>query len=338
MRRISWALVISLILTSGYVALWFSAHSKVQSSIQMWKTAEHEAGRLWSCGKQSLGGFPLQMILICDNPTLESFGSSHIRISADSLQLEAHVFSPTRIYFSVQQRLTLGFPSRAVNLSFERLSGFMKWGGSSGRELNIIGENFLLSLDMDNFSETWTGSTLGSIALRLSEPGMPDASSRTLNVALDIKDVRAAARNVLTLNGGPVDGKLVAQVTHWEPAAKGAYALLERWRMDGGLLRIIEADASSNGAGVGLSGSFRLDELRRIDGEGNVKFSDGLILTNALKSFAGGNFNLALDALKPPLASGARPLLAPITLTSGKVYIGPIDTRLRTYPLYGSGS
>lgn len=333
MRRISWAVIILVILTSGYSALWFAAHSKIQSSIHIWKSAEQDVGRVWTCGKESLGGFPLQIVLTCEEPTFENFGARRVRVAADFLQLETHVFSPTKINFLFRQKVSFGFRHQAANLSFERLNGFMKWGRSAAWEIQITGQNFRLSSELDGLQE-WTGSTLGSIALRVSSPGMDNASPRTLNVAADIEDARPTARNVLTVNGGALDGNIFAQLTHWDQAQGSPYAQLGRWRMDGRLLTIVEAGVSSNGSGVGLSGSFRLDELHRIDGKGNVKFSDGLILTNMLKSLSGGNFNLGLDNLKPPIAGGPRLVQAPITLTNGKVYVGPIDTRLRTYPLY----
>jgi len=43
---------------------------------------------------------------------------------------------------------------------------------------------------------------------------------------------------------------------------------------------------------------------------------------------------LLLGAHKPLNTVGYRPLQAHINLTGGKVYVGPIDTRLRLYPLY----
>lgn len=334
MRHISWAFIILLILASGYSALWLAAHSKIQSSIEIWKAAEQDAGRVWTCGKDSLEGFPLQMILTCEKPTFEDLGARRVRVAADLLQVEAHVFSPMQINFSLHQHLSLGSPHQVATLSFEHLSGVAKWGRYSAWELHIAGRHLLLASEPGGFLEEWTGSTLGSIALRLANSNTVDAGPHTLNVTADIKDAQPAARNVLTLSGGAVDGKVVAQLTHAAFAEANAYAHLERWRMDGGVLTIKEADVSSNGSGIAFSGTFRLDELRRVAGKGNVKFSDGLILTNALRSLSRGSFTLGMGAPTTPSVGGARPLQAPINLTDGKVYVGPIDTRLRTYPLY----
>jgi hypothetical protein len=334
MRRISWGFLILLILTSGYSALWCATHSKIQSIIHNWKAAEQHAGRVWTCGKDNLGGFPLQMIFTCEKPSFEDIGTGHVRLAADLLQLEAHIFSPTQINFSVRNHLSLGFPYQAANLSFERLNGFINWGSSSAWEFHITGQNLLLAPEPEGFLYEWTGSTVGSIALRLANSAAADGGPRILNVTVDIQDVRPATRNVLTLNDGAVDGKIVAQLTYPAFSETSTYAKLERWRIDGGLLKIIEADVSSNGSVIGVSGALHLDELRRIAGRGSIKFNDSLILANALKSLSDGNFTLLLGAHKPLNTVGYRPLQAHINLTGGKVYVGPIDTRLRLYPLY----
>ena len=334
MRRISWCFIILLILTSVYSALWSVAHRKIQSTIHNWKVAERYAGRVWSCGKDNLGGFPFQMIFTCEKPSFENLGTGHVRLAADFLQLEAHVFSPTQINFLFRQHLFLGFPHQAANLSFKRLNGFMKWGSSSTWEFNMTGQNLLLAPEPEGFLHNWTGSTLGSITLRLANSETINSGTRILNVMVDVQNMRPAARNVLTLNGGAFDGRVVAQLTHPAFSETSRYAQLERWRMDGGLLKIIEANVSSNGSVIGVAGALHLDELRRIAGKGSIKFSDSLILANALKSLSGGNFTLGLGAPKPLNAHGSRPHQAPINLTGGKVYVGPIDTRLRLYPLY----
>jgi hypothetical protein len=334
MRRISWGFIILLILISVYSALWSAAHRKIQSTIHNWRVAEWYAGRVWSCGKDNLGGFPFQMIFTCEKPSFENLGTGHVRLAADFLQLEAHVFSPTQINFSFRQHLSLGFPNQAANLSFERLNGFMKWGSSSTWQFNMTGQNLLLAPQPEGFLHNWTGSTLASITLRLANSETIDSGTRILNVMVDVQNMRPATRNVLTLNGGAFDGRVVAQLTHPAFSETSRYAQLERWRMDGGLLRIIEADVSSNGSVIGVAGALHLDEFRRIAGKGSIKFSDSLILANALKSLSGGNFTLGLGAPKPLNAHGSRPHQAPINLTGGKVYVGPIDTRLRLYPLY----
>lgn len=333
MRRNSRVGIILILLISAYSALWIAVHVKIRSTILTWKSAELDAGRIWMCGKQSIGGFPLQIVLTCEKPTFEIFGAKPFRITTDLLQLETHVFSPTQINFLIHQNLSLQLPHQTANMSFEQLTGFMKWSHSSAWELQITGQKFVLFSGLVGLRD-WTGSTLGSIVLRISDPGTVNTTPRALNVAADIRDARPAAQNVLTLNGGALDGKLLAQLTHWDLAEKNALVRLERWRMEGGLLLINQADVLSNGSGIGLSGSFRLDDLRRIDGKGTVKFSDGLILTNAVRSLSGGTLNLGFGAPKTANTSRPRPLQAPITLSDGKVYVGPIDTKLRTYPLY----
>lgn len=335
MRRILWSFFGLLILgIGGYSALWFVASGKVISSLQMWKSAERDTGRVWTCGKEKTSGFPLRMILICEKPTLESFGSERLLVAADLLQLEAHVFNPSHISFSVSQKLSLEFQQQVGNLSFEQLGGFIKWTSSSAWELRIEGQNFLFSSEPNNLIQDWNGSRIGSLSLRLSERAAAGTTTRVMAISVELRSVRTAARNVLTVNEGAVDGKIIAQLTHAGMAEGGAYAQLERWRTGGGLLTIIEAAVSANASSIGVSGAFQIDDLHRLAGTGAVKFSDALILTNALKSASSGNFSLRLGAdLKPSISPG-RPLQAPIMLTNGKVYVGPIDTRLRLYPLY----
>lgn len=336
MRRAILAIVVLFSLTGGYSILWFVGSTQIISSIQSWKLTESSLGRFWNCEKEGIGGFPLRIVFTCSKPTLEFFGTKRVYLAADFLRVYAHIASPTQVNFSISAQLSIGLPQQVAKVSFDQLSGFVAWRGVSARELKIMGKDLLISAEPGSLVEDWHGSRLESIALGLSNLGALNPILRQLDIVVDIRGARATAQNALTISGTPLDVKVLAQLAHSGLTEGDAIAQLERWRTDGGSLNLKALDMSSNNSKIGFSGSFQLDDLRRPTGKGDVRFSDAQILTNALKTSASGNFTFAIGSSKPSNGrpGAGRPFQAPISLANGKVYVGPIDTRLRTHPLY----
>jgi hypothetical protein len=332
MRRVTWAVCFLLTLSAGYVVLWFALSSKIDTSIQRWKTSEREAGRAWSCDSEVISGFPFQLSFTCNKSRLESLLGDKLVVTAGSLNLHARIFHPSRVIVGVTGGISLGYPDSIVDLSFNTLEGAIEWMGSSAFSVVAIGENLLLSTSTDNVLRDWNDSRSDNFEVHISDSGAIKATSRILNISAKIHQAQIFERNMFGLNEAPVDIKLIAELTHSGFIGNSPFDKLERWRAAGGTLTILDASVSNDHLKITLNGAFNLDELHRPAGKADVKFNDSITLTNLLHSLSNGTFASRTGSLK--LGITQRPVQVPVRLTSGRVFVGPIDTRLKTYPLY----
>jgi hypothetical protein len=68
-RKRRYVMMIALVAAvfGGWSALWFYAVNKAQDVLEGWRDREAKAGRIYSCGSQSIGGFPFRFEVSCEN-------------------------------------------------------------------------------------------------------------------------------------------------------------------------------------------------------------------------------------------------------------------------------
>ena len=66
-RRYIGMLVLFVALIGGWSWFWHYAAGKAEVAIAGWRAREAKAGRIYSCGSQSIGGYPFRIEVDCDN-------------------------------------------------------------------------------------------------------------------------------------------------------------------------------------------------------------------------------------------------------------------------------
>ncbi len=64
-RRIAIVLFVAVVLIGGWAWVWKFAAGQAQAAVEGWRVREAKAGRVYSCGAQSVGGFPFRIELGC---------------------------------------------------------------------------------------------------------------------------------------------------------------------------------------------------------------------------------------------------------------------------------
>ncbi|MEA2883463.1 MAG: hypothetical protein QOH32_2719 [Bradyrhizobium sp.] len=59
--------VLVLVAALGWSAFWFYAASQVDANVDAWRAREAKSGRVYDCGKRSLGGFPFRFEVTCSD-------------------------------------------------------------------------------------------------------------------------------------------------------------------------------------------------------------------------------------------------------------------------------
>jgi hypothetical protein len=57
--------VLVVVLAAAWTAFWFFAASQVDANVDAWRAREAASGRIYDCGKRSVGGFPFRLEVRC---------------------------------------------------------------------------------------------------------------------------------------------------------------------------------------------------------------------------------------------------------------------------------
>ncbi len=111
-RRRRWPILvpiaIAVVLAAMWSWLWYYSASVADRTLAGWVEREAAAGRAYSCGSQSIGGFPFSIHAHCDDATAANKNSQPpYAIQTKSVTFVAEVYHPTRLIGDVAGPLTL---------------------------------------------------------------------------------------------------------------------------------------------------------------------------------------------------------------------------------------
>ncbi|MEA2993759.1 MAG: hypothetical protein QOD40_2679 [Alphaproteobacteria bacterium] len=114
-RRRPWPLILVLVglavLAVGWCGLWFYASGVAQKTLAGWFEREAKAGRIYSCGSQSINGFPFRIELHCDPATMEwRSGQPTVLLKTAGLLVAAQIYQPSLLISEFTGPLTMAEP------------------------------------------------------------------------------------------------------------------------------------------------------------------------------------------------------------------------------------
>jgi hypothetical protein len=135
-RRPLWGLfivpVLVLLAALGWTAFWFFAASQAEVAADAWRAREAKSGRVYDCGKRSVGGFPFRLEVHCNGATVSLLSQtaaekSQFTANLDDILVVAQVYDPKLLIAEFTAPATLsdgGGQSWRVNWSKGRSSVF----------------------------------------------------------------------------------------------------------------------------------------------------------------------------------------------------------------------
>jgi hypothetical protein len=107
-------LLLVAVLFGGWSVFWFYASGKVEATIEGWRAREGQAGRLYACGAQTIGGYPFRFELNCDDASA-LFKSSQppVEVKSRGVLVVAQVYEPTLLISEFRGPLTISSPGQA---------------------------------------------------------------------------------------------------------------------------------------------------------------------------------------------------------------------------------
>ena len=116
-RRYIGTLILFLALVGGWSYLWYYATGKAEVAIDGWRAREAKAGRIYTCGSQSIGGYPFRIELTCDKAAAV-FRSNQppVEIKTSSILVAAQLYQPTLLISDFYGPLTIADLGHAPNI------------------------------------------------------------------------------------------------------------------------------------------------------------------------------------------------------------------------------
>lgn len=114
-RRTRWPLFVMpgllVILAIGWTAFWFYASSQVGAQFDRWRTREAQSGRVYDCGKLSVGGYPFRFEVRCESASVDLISQTANRKFGKGQLSEilavAQIYDPQRLIAEFTGPLTV---------------------------------------------------------------------------------------------------------------------------------------------------------------------------------------------------------------------------------------
>jgi hypothetical protein len=354
-RRYISLVILVAALIGGWSWFWHYTADKAQAAVEGWRAREAKAGRIYSCGSQSTGGYPFRFEVNCNNVSAE-FRSNQppVEVKASSLLVATQIYDPTLLIGEINGPLTIADIGHAPKIIAD-----WKLGQSSVRGTPKSPERISLVFD-EPVVNLVSGDTKVNLlrAKRIEVHGRIVAGSAANNpvieIVLRLDHASAPAFNPATV--APVDADVTGVLRGLGDFSPKPWR--ERIRVlqkKGGRIDITRARLHQGETLAVGGGSLSIDPNGRLDGQLKVTVAGLELFLTAIgaqravrkspnmdkvagmldrlapglgdiaREQAGANLSLAISMLGQPASlEGRNAVTLPLRFKQGTAYLGPI--------------
>jgi hypothetical protein len=348
-----WAPVAAIILLAAlWSGLWYVSASVADRALARWVEREAAAGRSYSCGSETIGGFPIDVRARCTDVTAEIKNSRPpYSVSAKALDFVAEVYRPTRLVGEVTGPLTIATAGQPPSLTADWARARLVVSGVPPYPDTLSFELSAPRLDRAG-GESLFNAKQADFNGRIAEGSPRDHP--VLDLTLHLAGASARFHPLL---GQPIDGDINAIVRGLTDLSPKPWAdrMREMQAAGGGIeiksFRFTQANAIVVGAGtLGLSPEGKLNGavrvaivgieqivpllgIDRMIGQGIDQLSGGsrtldrLVpgLSETIRETANASVIENLKKMGEPTAIDNRPaILLPLRFVNGTIYLGMV--------------
>ena len=208
-RRYIVTLVLFAALIGGWSWFWHYAAGKAEVAIDGWRAREAQAGRVYKCGAQTIGGYPFRIEVNCDNASaLFRSNQPPVEIKASGMLIAAQIYQPNLLITEFHGPLTIADPGKPPTIVAN-----WKLAQSSVRGTPAAPERVSLVFDgasVERINGTTTENLLN--AKRIEVHGRIIEGSVTSQPVIEVvtRLIRAAAPSLHPAASHPIDADITA--------------------------------------------------------------------------------------------------------------------------------
>ena len=353
--RYIFLLLLVAALCGGWSWFWFFAASKAEATIEGWRAREAQAGRIYACGSQTIGGYPFRFELNCDAVSA-LFQSSQppLEIKSRGVLVAAQVYEPTLLISEFRGPLTVAAPGQPADIIVN-----WKLAQSSLRGTPSEPERASLAVDLPVVERVSGGSPQTLLRAkhfeihgRIAEGSV--RSNPVVETVVRLNGVTAEALHPAAAT--PVDADITMVLRGLKDfTAKSWPDRFREIQAAGGGIEVTQARLQQGESLAIGSGGLKINANGRLDGELRVTVAGLEAFLNAIgaqqmvqqspsmdklagaldrvapglgglaRQQASANIGLGINLLgQPATLEGKRAVTLPLKFNDGAIYLGPI--------------
>jgi hypothetical protein len=354
-RRYVIALFIAVALIAGWAWLWKYAAGQAEAAVEGWRAREAKAGRVYTCGTQSVGGFPFRIEVSCDKASAVFRGSQALlEIKTPSILVDAKVYEPDTLTSEFIGPLTIGPPGQRPTITANWTFGQSRVTGTPRAP-----ETASLIFDRPTVDRIVDGKREPLLSARHIEiHGRIVSGSATDHPVIEVmlRAERASAPALHPAAEPPVNLNITAALRGLSDFSPKPWSVRFReMQAAGARIDITQARVSQGDTLAVGNGSLSIDSKGQLAGELHVtvaglepfldaigaakavqkspnmdkiagmldRFAPGL--GDVARQTAGANLGLGLTMMgQPATLDGRRAVTLPLRFQDGTAYLGPI--------------
>ena len=105
-------------LVGGWSWFWHYAAGKAEATVDAWRAREAKAGRVYTCGTQTVGGYPFRIEVDCDQAVGAVLRSNQppVELKTPHILAAVQVYDPTLMISEFTGPLTIAEPGHAPTM------------------------------------------------------------------------------------------------------------------------------------------------------------------------------------------------------------------------------
>jgi len=354
-RRYLGLVLLVVLLFAGWSAVWMYAAGKAEETIAGWVAREAQAGRHFTCGSQSLGGYPFRIEVECTRAKGEFRGfEPPLEVKTERVLIAAQIYQPTLLIGEYTGPLTLAAPGQppAFTANWRLFQSSARGTPAAPERVSLVFDGPVIDRVADGVPQNLLSARHLELHGRMAAGSATDKP--VLELALNLQ--RGSMRGLHPAAAPPIDADIVALLRGladfkpkpWpqrfrEIEAAGGSIEITKARVQQGETIAVGAGALSLSADGYLKGQLLLTVVgiepfleaigapRMVQTSPNMDKIAGVLdrfapgLGEVARQQAGANLSAGIKLLGEPATLEGKPAVAlPLRFDNGRVYLGPI--------------
>jgi hypothetical protein len=357
-------LVLFVALICGWSWFWYFASGKAEQTVAGWRAREAKAGRIYTCGSQTIGGYPFRLEVNCDKASALFRNEQHpLQLKTTRILAALQVYDPTLLISEFTGPLTIAEPDHPLTLiaNWKLMQSSVRGTPDAPQRVSIVFERPTL----DEIRDAGRRNLMSARHIELHGRIVEGSVKKNPVIETVLRLKAASAPSLGPVAVPPIDADITAMLhglSDFSPkpwAARFRQIQAANGRIDITNARVEQGETLAVGGGtLQLTSEGRLEGQLRVTVAGVEPFLAAIGAQKAVQSSqpmdklagaldrlapglgdvarqqAGANLSFGLNLIgEQTTLEGRRALTLPLRFSNGAVFLGPVQIG-NTPPLF----